>query len=136
MHAAHSGSLLDHILKAVELSVAPFQVAPRTYYVSGQRWVGAYLIDTGEGCILIDTAVSESAPLRDRFIADAERVAAIPVDIALPSHPNQIDIMDRAGSYTDASQPFLDRTVWQDFIRERVHQVREYDPTPQLRLQL
>lgn len=260
-----------------ELAVEPFQVAPRTYYVAGQRWVGCYLIDTGAGCILIDTAVSETCPLlidsvyklgyqlsdiklilishahvdhcgaagmlahltgakvlmsredtefmracpeetthldarlhaqpfevdgyfsdehpvelgdisvrtlltpghtcgctsffwevenpangerytvamhggvgantmnddyyrtsayltpalRTRFIDDAERIAAIPVDIALPSHPNQIEIMDRAGTYTDEGQPYRDATVWGDFLRERVRQVREYDPGPQ-----
>ena len=26
--------------------------------------------------------------LRDRFLADAENLASVPVDIALPSHPN------------------------------------------------
>lgn len=82
-----------------EIAVPPFQVAPRTYYVSGQRWVGSYLIDTGDGCIL--------------------------VDIALPSHPNQIEIMDRAGSYTDEAQPYLDAGVWAEFLAERVRQVRE-----------
>ena len=43
-----------------KLAVAPFQVSPRTWYVSGQSWVGAYLIDTGAGCILLDTAIPES----------------------------------------------------------------------------
>ena len=63
--------------------------------------------------------------LRDRFLADAEKVGNIHVDIALPSHPNQIEIVDRAGQYTHESQPYLDDTVWADFITERVRQVRE-----------
>lgn len=46
-----------------ELAVPPFQVAPRTYYVSGQRWVGSYLIDARDGCILVDTGALESCPL-------------------------------------------------------------------------
>ena len=254
-----------------ELAVEPFQVSPQTWYVSGQKWVGAYLIDTGEGLILIDTGISESlylmvdaiyrlgrrpeeirmillshahldhfggaaamsrltgAPLymsrederfmrecpaetelghdiwhvqhirvdhfyddetpiclgnirirtmltpghtvgctsffwqeknpvngqiytiamhggvgsntmndayyaesaylkpalRDRFLADAEKLKAMHVDIALPSHPNQIEILDRAGTYTHETQPYLDDTVWADFIDERVRQVRE-----------
>ena len=62
--------------------------------------------------------------LRDRFLADAEKVGNIHVDIALPSHPNQIEITDRAGQYTDESQPFLDDTIWKQFIDERVRQVR------------
>ncbi len=253
-----------------KMAVRSFRVSPRTWYVSGQTWVGCYLIDTGDGCILLDTAIPESlymlvdgiyqsghtpsdikaiflshahfdhiggaaamkaltgapiymseadtkfmaecpketmvldpdshpqmftvdqfyhddAPirmgdievrtvltpghtigctsffwkeknpatgdvytvamhggvgantmndryyatsayltpdLRDRFIADAPKLSAMHVDIALPSHPNQIEILDKAGSYTDASQPYLDDTVWADFIRERVRQVK------------
>ena len=253
-----------------ELAVGPFQVSPRTYYVSGQKWVGAYLIDTGAGLILIDTGIAESvyllvdsiyrlgykpedvkaillshahldhfggaaalhaltgAPLymsredarfmeecpeetelphepwhvqhiqidhyledgrpvvlgdisvqtlltpghtvgctsffwqeknpetgevytvamhggvgantmnddyhktsryltpdlRQRFLDDAEKLKAIHVDIALPSHPNQIEILDRAGTYTHRTQPYLDATVWADFIDERVRQVK------------
>ena len=42
------------------LTVKPFQVSPRTWYVAGQTWVGCYLIDTGSGLILIDTAIPES----------------------------------------------------------------------------
>lgn len=253
-----------------ELAVEPFQVAPQTWYVAGQTWVGCYLIDTGDGLILIDTAIAESLyllvdsiyklgykmsdikkilvshahfdhcggtramkeltgaevymsredaeflkacpeetmvldkdshpqmfepdkyfsdeepitmgnitirtmltpghtigctsffweeknpvngevyvvgmhggvggntmndkyyagssyltpALRDRFFADEEKVKNIHVDIALPSHPNQIEIMDRAGQYTHESQPYLDDTVWADFIEERVRQVK------------
>ena len=253
-----------------EIAVKPFQVATQTWYVSGQTWVGCYLIDTGDGLILIDTAIPESLylmvdsicqlgfkmtdikkillshahfdhcgaaaamkkltgaelymskedtefykacpeetlvldpdshpqyfevdkyysddepitlgnisirtiltpghtigctsflwdvknpangetyvvgmhggvgantmnddyystskyltpDLRDRFISDADKLKKIHVDIALPSHPNQIEIMDRAGQYTDESQPYLDDTIWADFIDERVRQVK------------
>ena len=253
-----------------KLATAPFQVSPCTWYVSGQTWVGAYLIDTGDGCILLDTAIPESLylladavqqtghalrdikmillshahydhiggaaalqrltgaavymsredaqfladcpgetlemnplshpqqpvidrfysddtplrlgnieirtrltpghtigctsffwqetnpatgdvyriamhggvgtntmndacyarsarltpALRDRFLADMPKLAALPVDIALPSHPYQIEILDRAGTYTHESQPYLDPTVWGDFIRERERRVR------------
>lgn len=253
-----------------KMAVKPFQVAPQTWYVGGQSWVGCYLIDTGDGLILLDTAVAESLYLlvdsicrlgyrpedikkilishahmdhcggaaamkhltgaevymskedtefmklrpqetigldvlshvqmfevdkfysddepvtlgnisirtlltpghtvgctsffwdvknpvngetytvgmhggvgantmnddyyrsgqymtpdmRDRFIRDGEKLKKIHVDIALPSHPNQIEIMDRAGQYTDESQPYLDETVWADFVDRRVQQVR------------
>lgn len=253
-----------------ELAIEPFQVSPQTWYVAGQTWVGCYLIDTGEGLILIDTAIAESVyllvdsiyklgykmsdikkilishahfdhcggaramkeltgaelymskedaefmracpeetmvldkdshpqmfepdkyfsdnepitlgnitirtlltpghtigctsffweeknpvngevytvgmhggvggntmndnyyatskyltpDLRERFFADASKVKNIHVDIALPSHPNQIEIVDRAGQYTHESQPFLDETVWADFVEERVRQVK------------
>lgn len=254
------------------LAIKPFQVAPQTWYVSGQTWVGCYLIDTGEGLILIDTAIAESLymlvdsiyklgykltdikkilishahfdhcggaramkeltgaeiymskedmefmekipeetmdvdkdshvqeftvdhyysdnepivmgnvtiktmltpghtigctsffwtvknpsngeeyvvgmhggvgantmndayyaksryltpALRERFLSDAEKMKQIHVDIALPSHPNQITITDRAGSYTEESQPYLDPTIWADFMDERVRQVKEF----------
>ena len=252
------------------VAIEPFQVAPQTYYVSGQTWVGAYLIDTGDGLILIDTAIPESLymlvdsiyklgykpadvkkillshahfdhigaaaalkeltgaeiymskedtefmenypeetmvldkdshpqfftvdkyysdeepvtlgnisirtmltpghtigctsffwtvknpvtgefyevamhggvgantmndeyyakskaltpALRERFFADADKLKAIHVDIALPSHPNQIAITDRAGEYTDENQIYLDDTIWAQFIDERVRQVK------------
>lgn len=39
-----------------EVAVEPFRVSPRAYYV-GNSWVGAYLIATSEGLILIDTTM-------------------------------------------------------------------------------
>lgn len=47
----------------------PFRVAPRIYYV-GNTWVGAYLIDTGEGLVLIDTTVFETVYLVLESIRD------------------------------------------------------------------
>jgi metallo-beta-lactamase class B len=38
------------------VDVEPFQVAERTYFV-GNNWVGAYLLETSEGLILIDTTM-------------------------------------------------------------------------------
>lgn len=253
------------------VAIEPFQVSPRTWYVAGQTWVGCWLIETSEGCILIDTAIPESLymlvdsiykighkpsdikkillshghfdhtgaaeqlrrltgaelyiskedwefyqkvpeetlvldkdshpidfvadkfyseeesvvlgdisvrtmltpghtigctsffweetnpadgktytlgmhggvgantmndkyysesryltpELRERFLADEEKLAKIHVDIALPSHPNQIDITDRAGQYTNENMCFADDTVWADFLHERVRQVKE-----------
>ncbi|MDO5417871.1 MAG: MBL fold metallo-hydrolase [Lachnospiraceae bacterium] len=43
--------------------LAPFRMAPGVYYVSGNDWVGCYLIDTGDGLILIDTAMHETCYL-------------------------------------------------------------------------
>lgn len=42
------------------LAADPFQMTEFTWYISGQRWVAAYLIDTGEGLVLIDSGVPES----------------------------------------------------------------------------
>ncbi len=43
-----------------ELHCDPFKLAPRMYYI-GNTWVGAFLIDTGDGLAVIDTTVFESA---------------------------------------------------------------------------
>lgn len=39
-----------------EVAIEPFRVAPHVYYV-GNTWVGAYLINTTEGLILIDATM-------------------------------------------------------------------------------
>ncbi|MCA0851052.1 MBL fold metallo-hydrolase [Salipiger thiooxidans] len=39
-----------------EVAIEPFKVAPRTYYV-GNAWVGAYLLETSEGLILVDSTM-------------------------------------------------------------------------------
>ncbi len=55
--------LWDHAAnKPWLLTQKPFRVAPRVYYV-GNTWVGAYLIDTGDGLVLIDTTVFETTYL-------------------------------------------------------------------------
>ena len=55
--------LWDHAAKKPwRLTQKPFRVAPRVYYV-GNTWVGAYLIDTGDGLVLIDTTVFETTYL-------------------------------------------------------------------------
>lgn len=41
----------------------PIRMAPGVWYISGNNWVAAYLIDTGDGLILIDTAMHETAYL-------------------------------------------------------------------------
>lgn len=50
-----------------KLQVEPFQVAPAIYYV-GNEWVGAFLIDTEEGLILLDTCVFENVYLTIEMI--------------------------------------------------------------------
>lgn len=62
--------------------------------------------------------------LRQRFLEDSEKLKSIHVDIALPSHPNQIEILERAGQYTHENQIYLDDSVWPQFIDERVRQTK------------
>lgn len=42
-----------------KLAVRPFRVAPDMYFI-GNEWVGSYLINTGEGMILLDTCLFEN----------------------------------------------------------------------------
>lgn len=43
-----------------EVAVEPFKITDQLYYI-GNAWVGAYLVDTGEGLILLDTTTAETA---------------------------------------------------------------------------
>lgn len=43
-----------------EAYLEPIKMGPKVWYISGNDWVAAYLIDTGDGLILIDTAMQES----------------------------------------------------------------------------
>lgn len=43
-----------------EVAVDPFRITEQIYYV-GNAWVGAYLIDTGDGLILLDTTTAETS---------------------------------------------------------------------------
>lgn len=45
-----------------EVAVEPFPITDQIYYV-GNAWVGAYLIDTGDGLILLDTTTAETSYL-------------------------------------------------------------------------
>ena len=49
--------------KPWETYLEPLRMAPGVWYVSGNDWVACYLIDTGDGLILIDTAMHETAYL-------------------------------------------------------------------------
>lgn len=43
--------------------VKPFKMAPGVWYISGNDWVACYLVDTGDGLVLIDTGMHETAYL-------------------------------------------------------------------------
>lgn len=58
--------------------LAPFRIAPGVYYVSGNDWVACYLIDTGDGLILIDTAMHETCYL---MLESIRELGFDPVDI-------------------------------------------------------
>ena len=58
------GQLMERVCRRPwEAYVEPFPMAPGVWYISGNDWVACYLIDTGDGLVLIDTAMHESAYL-------------------------------------------------------------------------
>ena len=46
-----------------ETYLEPIKMGPHVWYVSGNNWVASYLIETGDGLVLIDTAMHETAYL-------------------------------------------------------------------------
>ncbi len=53
--------LMERVCKRPwEAYLPPIKMADNVWYISGNDWVAAYLIDTGDGLILIDTAMQES----------------------------------------------------------------------------
>ncbi|MCI7795403.1 MAG: MBL fold metallo-hydrolase [Lachnospiraceae bacterium] len=54
-----------------DIAQAPFRIAPHVWYVSGNSYVGCYLLDTGEGLILIDTFEIRALYLLTEAIRDA-----------------------------------------------------------------
>ena len=96
------------------------ELTGETYTIAMHGGVGANTMNDD----YYSTSQYLTPDLRQRLLNDAEKLKKIHVDIALPSHPNQIEILDRAGTYTHESKPYVDDTVWADFIDERVRQVK------------
>ncbi|WP_316858623.1 MBL fold metallo-hydrolase [uncultured Cohaesibacter sp.] len=62
-----------------EVAVDPFEVAPRTWFV-GNAWVGAYLLETSEGLILIDSTMQPQVYL---VFENIRKLGLDPKDIKL-----------------------------------------------------
>lgn len=67
----------DAIFYPWRIAVEPFRVAPHVYYV-GNLWVGCFLIETLEGLVLIDTAISETLYL---LLESIRKLGFDPMDI-------------------------------------------------------
>lgn len=61
-----------------EAYVEPFKMAPGVWYIGGNDWVACYLIETGDGLILIDAAMHETAYL---MIDNIYKIGYKPTDI-------------------------------------------------------
>lgn len=72
-------SLMDRVCRTPWVSyLEPIKMGPNVWYVSGNDWVAAYLIDTGDGLILIDTALHESCYL---MLENIRKIGYDPHDI-------------------------------------------------------
>lgn len=98
-----------------KLAVEPFRIAPKVYYV-GNEWVGAFLVDTSEGLILIDTVVFENTYLTFESI---RKLGFDPKNIRhiFLSHFH----FDHSAG-VEAIRQYSGAKVWLDEIDEAAHQ--------------
>lgn len=59
------------------------------------------------------------------FIKGLEEMSSYEIDITLPSHPNQIEILSKAGKYSEESNPFVDRSKWTWLMNERLERAKK-----------
>ena len=104
-----------------EVAIDPFEVAPDTYYV-GNSWVGAYLLKTSEGLVLIDTTMQPQVYL---VFESIRKLGFDPRDIThiLLSH-GHYDHIGGAKVLKEHSgaRVYMSREDWA-FISERPEQV-------------
>ena len=93
-----------------EAYLPPIKMAENVWYISGNDWVACYLIDTGDGLILIDTAMQESLYL---LVENVHRLGYKMTDIKkiLLSHAH----IDHIG----AARPLQELTGAEMYIGER-----------------
>lgn len=90
--------------------VKPFPMAPGVYYVSGNDWVACYLIDTGDGLILIDTAMHETCYLM------LENIRALSYD---PRQIRRILLTHAHADHVGAARTMKELTGAKMYIGER-----------------
>lgn len=63
--------------------------------------------------------------LRDDYLKGLLKIRDMKVDIALGSHPNQTNMLEKIKEISDEFNPFIDDTVWKKFIDERIAMVKK-----------
>lgn len=108
-------------LRPWEVDSGPFPVAERTWYV-GNNWVGAYLLESSEGLILIDTTMQPQVYLVTENI---RRLGFDPADIRLIllSHMHYDHVGGvRALQELSGARVMMSREDW-DFLQTRPEQL-------------
>lgn len=104
-----------------EVAVDPFEVAPRTHYV-GNLWVGAYLIETSGGLILIDTTMQPQVYL---VFESIRKLGFAPEDIKLilisHMHYDHLGAL-RPLQEASGAKVMMSRQDW-DFMNARPDQI-------------
>lgn len=59
------------------------------------------------------------------FVNSLEKLLKEKVDIVLPSHPNQVPIMHKAGKYDEKNNPFIDPIEWEKLLTRRLEEAKK-----------
>ncbi|OQB98991.1 MAG: Metallo-beta-lactamase L1 precursor [Spirochaetes bacterium ADurb.Bin110] len=63
--------------------------------------------------------------LRDEFIEGLRKLDKLDVDICIPSHTNQVEILKLRDKINDNYNPYVNPSVWHDLLRSRQQKVEE-----------
>lgn len=66
------------------------------------------------------TERNQPKTLRDEFIAGLKELDKLHVDICLPSHTNQVGILQLVPEITEDHNPFIDESIWHELMQERL----------------
>ena len=61
--------------------------------------------------------------LRDEFIEGLKKLDKMDVDICLPSHTNQVGILQLVPQISEDHNPFIDPSIWHELMNERLARV-------------
>lgn len=65
----------------------------------------------------------EPASLRDEFIDGLKSMMDMEIDLCLPSHTNQVEILPLIPQISDSYNPFIDKTAWKTLLSTRLNSV-------------
>jgi len=77
---------------------------------------------------LTDEALLENGwniSMRKTFLHSLEKLSKIEIDITLGSHPAQIDMLQKVRKISEKSNPFVDKNVWPNLMKERIMAIKE-----------